>query len=264
MSIFLDDDLIPNIRLIIYRKCTPSWSMLENTLEGINLTYLVQGEARYTVDGQTIDLAQGNLLVLPKGSIRRAITFQDRLMHCFSADFVLKNCKNKEQALPLPVISHPGCHDDIIRLFHELSFSWLEKLPGYQIKCNGLFLQILHRFMELLIFKTELYTGDVRITKVIRYIARHYSERLTVKMMAQMVGLNPTYFGVLFNQTLGIGFNQYLTQTRIKNAEIMLASGEYKVGNVAEACGFTDVSHFYKQFKFIKGFPPSYCLPKKF
>jgi transcriptional regulator GlxA family with amidase domain len=44
----------------------------------------------------------------------------------------------------------------------------------------------------------------------------------------------------------------------------MLSSGEYKVGDIAEACGFTDTSHFYKQFKLVKGFPPSHNLPKKF
>jgi len=53
-------------------------------------------------------------------------------------------------------------------------------------------------------------------------------------------------------------------QIRIRNAADMLASGEYKVSDIAEACGFTDVSHFYKQFKLIKGFPPSHSLPKKF
>jgi AraC-like DNA-binding protein len=50
----------------------------------------------------------------------------------------------------------------------------------------------------------------------------------------------------------------------VTNAEHMLSSGEYKVVDVADACGFTDVSHFYKQFKQLKGFPPSHCMPKKF
>ncbi|MCL2600862.1 MAG: AraC family transcriptional regulator, partial [Treponema sp.] len=132
------------------------------------------------------------------------------------------------------------------------------------IKCKGLFLQILYRFLELLVYKDRSFAGDFRITKVIRYIAQNYSERLTVKSMADMVSLNPTYFGDLFQRTAGMSFNRYLIQLRVKNAEEMLLSGEYKVGDVAEACGFTDTSHFYKQFKHLKGFPPSQCLPKSF
>jgi len=145
-----------------------------------------------------------------------------------------------------------------------LSFAWLNKQPGYIIKSRGLFLQILHRFLELIIFKIDSSAGDSRITRAIRYVAAHYSERISVKMMAEMSGLNPTYFGFLFRQETGISFNRYLKQVRVQNAADMLASGEYKVSDIAEACGFTDVSHFYKQFKLIKGFPPSYSMPKKF
>ena len=264
MSITVDEEIIPDIQHIIFRKCTPAWEIPEHEMGSCNLTYLIQGEAKYTINGETIDVEQGSLLVLPRGSVRRGITFPERLMHCFSVDFHLRNTKNQELPPPFPLISAPGRHEDIIHLFHELSFSWLDRQPGYIIKCNGLFLQIIHRFLELVIYKTDSYTGDFRITKVIRFMAAHYSEHITVKMMAEMVGLNPTYFGVLFRQTMGMSFNRYLIQTRVKNAENILITGEYKVGDVAEACGFTDVSHFYKQFKLIKGFPPSHSLPKKF
>ena len=258
------ENYIPEIRYIIHRKCTPTWKMNENTLEGMNLTYIVHGEANYTVDNRMVNVAQGNLMVLPKGCVRKAITCPDRPMQCFSVDFIMKNTQNQELPPPFPFLSEPGHHEDIIHLFHELSFTWLDKQPSYAIKCNGLFLLILHRFMELVIHKADSYAGDSRINKVIRHIATHYSEHITAREMAELVHLNPTYFGLLFRQTMGVSFNQYLIQIRIRNAENMLSSGEYTVGNVAEACGFTDMSHFYKQFKLIKGFPPSHSLPKKF
>jgi AraC-like DNA-binding protein len=259
-----NDDMLPFIGYIIFRKCAPSWEMAENTLGGINLTYVIQGAARYTVDGKTIDLKEGDLLVLPEGSVRRAITFPDRLMQCFSVDFKLKTINNMELPPPLPVKSHPGRHEDIIHLFHELSFTHANKQPGYNIRSNGLFLQILHRFMEIIIYKTSSYTGDHRISKVTGFIKAHYSEHITIKMMADLVHLNPAYFGILFRRTVGKSFNQYLLNTRVTHAEYMLNSGEYKVIDVAEQCGFTDISHFNKQFKMLKGFPPSHCMPKKF
>jgi YesN/AraC family two-component response regulator len=179
-------------------------------------------------------------------------------------DFDLHNAQNKNVTLPFPISSQPGRHEDIIRVFHDLSFSWLNKQPGHNIKARGLLLQIIHRFLELVVFKSDSSSGDSRIIRVIRYMSAHYSERITVRMMAEMVSLNPTYLGLLFRRETGISFNRYLMQVRIKNAENMLAGGEYKVGNIAEACGFTDMSHFHKQFKLIRGFPPSYSLPKKF
>jgi len=264
MAVIIDDDMIPSIRYAVFRKCTPSWIMPENTPDCASLTYVIEGAARYTVDAETIDMEKGDLLVLPKGSVRNAVTFNDRPMHCFSVDFVLKNSRNAELPPPLPVKTSIGRHENLIRLFHELSFSWEGKQPGYIIKTRGIFLQILHRLLEITVYKTGPYTGDYRISKVINYIAANYQERVTVKTMADMVSLNPTYLGALFKQTMGMSLNRYLLQIRVTNAEHMLNSGEYKVGDVAGACGFTDISHFYKQFKQIKGYPPSQCMPKKF
>ncbi|WP_461255862.1 AraC family transcriptional regulator [Treponema sp. R80B11-R83G3] len=264
MSVLINDDMHPFIGYIIFRRCTPSWEMEENTLGGINLTYIIQGAACYTVDGEEIELQQGDLLVLPEGCVRKAITFPDRLMQCFSVDFKLKTIGNQELPPPLPSKSHPGCHEDIIHLFHELFSAYVNKQPGYNIKSNGLFLQILYRFLEIVVYKTSLYTGDHRISKVTSYINMHYSEHITIKMMAEMVRLHPTYFGVLFRQTMGKSFNQYLLQTRVKHAEYMLKLGKYKVNDVSESCGFSDISHFNKQFKQIMGFPPSHCIPGKF
>jgi AraC-like DNA-binding protein len=264
MDAKIEEDMIPDIQFVIFRKCTPMWEMPKQKTGAFNLTYVVQGEARYVINGEPVELTQGSLLVLPENYVRSGITFPDRLMHCFSVDFHLRKINNRDVALPFPICSRPGRHEDILHMFHDLSFSWLNKHSGYIIKCRGLFLQIIHRFLELVVFKDDSNSGDSRVTKVIRYMAAHYSERITVKMMAGMVGLNPTYFGLLFKQVMKTSFNQYLIQLRVRNAELMLAGGEYKVSDIAGVCGFTDMSHFYKQYKMIRGFPPSHSMPKKF
>ena len=264
MSASFDEDMILDIHHVVYRKCTPVWVMPENKLESINMTYLVQGEARYTVGKEVINVKQGDLLVFPKDSSRKAVTFPDRLMHCFSVDFTLRNGAGEDMLSPFPLQSAPGLHRNLMLWFHDLSFSWMDKHPGYTLKSKGLFLQIFHRFLETLVYKDRALAGDFRITKVLRLIAKNYSERITAKSMADLAGLSPTYFGDMFKKVTGMSFNRYLISVRIKNAEEMLLSGEYSVADVAEACGFTDPSHFYKQFKHLKGFPPSNCIPKSF
>jgi transcriptional regulator GlxA family with amidase domain len=131
------------------------------------------------------------------------------------------------------------------------------------IKSRGLFLQIIHRFMEQVVYRENSSFGDYRIAKTVRYIEDHYSERITVKMMAKIAGLNPTYFGLLFQKEMGVTFNRWLMQTRVKKAEDMLALGNKKLGDIAYACGFTDASHFNKQFKLAKGYSPSQSLSRK-
>ncbi|MDR2741306.1 MAG: AraC family transcriptional regulator [Treponema sp.] len=151
----------------------------------------------------------------------------------------------------------------LIRLLHELSNTWLDRQPGNEIKLRGLFLLILHRFFELIVYNKDSSAMDFRVAKIIRYLASHYSEKISVKKMADMVKLNTHYFGALFKQETGLSLNRYVILIRVRKAENLLSSGEYKVGDVAEVCGFTDVTHFYRQFKGIMGYPPSSCIPKR-
>jgi YesN/AraC family two-component response regulator len=184
-------------------------------------------------------------------------------MTCFAMNFRLTTMTGEEARLPFPLISHIGQRKDIVRLFHELSFTWLDRQPGYLIKSHALFMLILHRLYELIVYKIDSEAGDFRVKKVMRYIAQHYMERISVKKMAAMIGLTPVYCGALFKQESGLSMNEYQVRTRIRNAENMLRSGEYKVNEAAEHCGYCDVYHFYKQFKAVMGMAPSACIPKR-
>jgi AraC-like DNA-binding protein len=252
----------PDIDYLVFRKCTPVWMIKESSFPFWDLTYVTTGSARYTIDGETYILSPGDLLCMPPKHIRAATTFPDKLMNCFAVNFNLRNAKGARARLPFPLISHIGLHDDLIHLFHELVFFWLDRPPLYPIKCRGIFLLILHRIFEL-IHNADMSSSDPRIKKVMYHIASHYMEKISVKQMAEILGLNVVYFGALFKQETGISMNRYLIKTRIRNAENMLRSGDYNVGEVAERCGYNDIYHFYKHFKGIYGIPPSDCIPKK-
>jgi AraC-like DNA-binding protein len=231
--------------------------MPEQLLPICDITYLIAGNARYTINGTDHELGEGDLLCLPANTVRAAITYPDRLMHCFSVNFFLRNMSGKSASLPFPVVSHIGNRGDMVHLFQELDFTWLDKQPGYTIKARGLLLLILHRLFEILLYNRDFSTEDNRIKKIIYYIANHYYEKITVQKMAEMVGLNAVYLGALFKQETGISINQYVTKIRINNAESMLKSGEYTVEETGEQCGFSDHFYFYKQFQTLLGFSPS-------
>jgi YesN/AraC family two-component response regulator len=161
------------------------------------------------------------------------------------------------------MVNHIGLRDDIIQLFHDLNYTWTDRQPGYTIKSRGLLLMILHRFLELTVYNNEATVKDHRIENVIRYITQHYSERLTVEKLASMVNLNAAYFGTLFSREIGTSVNHYIARIRIRNAENILRSGVYRVTDVAEQCGYSDMYHFYKHFKALTGLPPSKFIPRK-
>jgi AraC-like DNA-binding protein len=258
-----EQDIIPSIWYLVFRKCASNWRMDKQVFPARDITYLTEGSARYIINGHAYELGAGDLLCLPPNSVREGLTWPDRLMNCFSVNFELTAIDGAPASLPFPIVSHIGLRKDLINLFNELTFTWIDRQPGYVIKTRALFMLILHRLFELLVYNVDSSAGDFRVKKVIRHIARHYAEKLTVRQMAAMTGLNPVYFGALFKRETGLSMEQYLIRTRVRNAENLLRSGEYTVASIAEHCGYTDVFHFSKQFKALTGLPPSQYIPKK-
>ncbi|MDR2702472.1 MAG: AraC family transcriptional regulator [Spirochaetaceae bacterium] len=257
------EDYVPKIFYNVFRKCQPEWWLRPHFVEHNEITYIINGKARYTLDGIDYELSQGDLLCLTEGVKRTAITYPNSLMQCFSVNFYSLYPESVCPPPVFPLVNHIGIRRDLIDMFKELTVCWSNQRQGYIMRTRALLMLILNHLSEILIYKIDKMTGDYRINKTIRTMAMHYSDKITVKGLAEQVHLDEAYFGHLFKKETGITVHQYLRQVRVRNAESMLQSGSYKVHEVAELCGFSDVFHFYKLFKEIRGFPPSKCMSKK-
>lgn len=255
------DDYIAELGYYSHRISTPSWQIIQAPLQAIDLTYIVGGRAEYLVNGVPHMVKTGDLIYIPKGSMRSAVTFEDDLMEGYCLNFQLKNLQGQDVELPFPRISNIGIQQDIISLCNDLNNDYYRREPGYRMKLRGWLQFILHRYIELIVFKSNMNTFDDRIEKVLRYITKHYSEDLSIQELSKKFGLSQSYFGTLFTQTTSMSFRQYLMKVRLNVAEDMLLSGEYSVSAVAEACGFTDVFYFSKAFKTSRGISPSAIIP---
>jgi len=264
------DEFIPKIIYHVFRKCNPDWNIRNHYVTDHDLTYIIKGKARYTVNGTEYEVGSGDLVYLNAGDLKNAITYPRNLMQCFGINFVSKHHATGKNADELsdnklilfPSVSHIGLRQDVIDQFRELTISWNEQKQGYIMKTRALLMLILNRLAEIIVHDKDYASDDYRINKIINHISMHYSEKLTVKALAAKVNLDEDYFGHLFKRKTGTTVLKYINKIRIRNAENMLQSGNFKIYEVAEQCGFSDVYHFYKAFKSLRGFPPSRCIPR--
>ena len=259
----INDDFVPKISYHVYRKCRPDWRLSPHLVDNNDLTYIIGGKARYKINGKAYDFCTGDVLFLNDRDEKEAFTYPQDLMRCFSINFSNLNPSSKSKPPDFPMFSAIGLRQDVIDMFKELTISWSNQQSGYIMKTRALLMMILHRLSEILILNIDSDSGDFRISKTTRTIAMHYSDKLTVKGLAEKVQLDEAYFGHLFKQKMGMTVHQYIMQIRVRNAENMLQTGSHKVHEIAEHCGFSDVVHFYKTFKSLRGFPPSRCIPKR-
>ncbi|HJD46804.1 MAG TPA: response regulator [Candidatus Mediterraneibacter norfolkensis] len=88
-----------------------------------------------------------------------------------------------------------------------------------------------------------------------KYIDKHYSEGISLDLLAEQVHMNPTYLSVAFKKAEGLTYSSYLTQVRLRHATELLEKGE-KAKDVCEKVGYLDYRYFNKQFKKYYGMTP--------
>lgn len=249
-------ELIPTIEYFIERKCAPSWNIRNEHIPYHDLTYVISGKSTYFIDDVPYHLKQGDMIYLPKGSLRHAVTAQDHPMHCYAFNFnVLLNNEAFDQ-LPLPSTFSINSDSELMRLFKDYARLWLEKRSGFLLKARAFLILILHRLIYNHTSGSDPLM-DPRIHKVKEYILSHYNMKIDIEHLSNMVDLNPVYFGSLFHKHNQCTVKEYINTIRINNAENLLLNGGNSVSEAAEICGFNDIFYFSRVFKTIKGFPPS-------
>lgn len=90
-----------------------------------------------------------------------------------------------------------------------------------------------------------------------RLISTKYDQGLTVKSVASELDVSESYIMHVLKDNLGKTFNEILTSYRIGIAKRLLMSGSYRINEVADMVGYSDVKYFSHVFKKIVGVTPS-------
>lgn len=92
---------------------------------------------------------------------------------------------------------------------------------------------------------------------ILNYIQHNYQENLKLGMIAELFGYNSSYLGKVFSKTTGQNFNSYVDMVRIENSKKLLTEQAYKVYEIAQRVGYTNVDYFHKKFKKYVGMSPA-------
>lgn len=91
----------------------------------------------------------------------------------------------------------------------------------------------------------------------IDYIRENLENKLTLKEVADVACLSPAYFSYIFKKYNGISLWEYISIKRVERAVEMLKNEKMTKLEIAERCGFSSASNFYKAFTAVTGKKPS-------
>jgi len=86
------------------------------------------------------------------------------------------------------------------------------------------------------------------VNKSIDFMELHYSEKITLEMLAAEGCFSAWHFHRIFKGIVGENPQEYLSRVRLEKA-VMLMNQKYSITEIALAAGFSSSSHFSQTFK---------------
>ncbi len=113
-----------------------------------------------------------------------------------------------------------------------------------------------------MIHKTNLYPKSITIC--LDYIYDNLHTRISLKDLAEITKLSPTYLSKLFRKEVGLTVSGYIAKKRIEAAENMLKYSDYSCLEISNYLCFSSESHFIQVFRKHTGYTPKRYREKFF
>ena len=94
------------------------------------------------------------------------------------------------------------------------------------------------------------------IHEALEFIEHNFQNNISVEDMADVCGLNRSYFGKIFKEALGVPPQEFLLKYRMVKATELLKLTKLSVGDISSAVGYDNQLHFSRAFKSIYGVSP--------
>lgn len=117
-------------------------------------------------------------------------------------------------------------------------------------------MRIYHLFEYLLAPEKQLYENENPIENAIRYIRSHMTETITLESLAKETNLSVYYFAHCFKEQTGFSPMDFVINTRLNQAKILLARTSKSIEEIACEVGYSSAGSLINIFVKKEGMPP--------
>ena len=232
------------------------------------LIYVNGGSLAVSVGTEVVDAEEGDFIYVPptlvfsvetvsgRGSIR-AMVFEKALveenMGSFDGEifymFFVQSCSRIVRFRK----DHP-IYESLLFSMREAYEEYISKDVCYLLPVRAhIYLSVCAILRDYAGQRSELdkliYHNVIRLRPVIEYITEHYSEKIYIETLADMVALSPDYFTKMFKDSIGKTPIDYINGVRVNHSLRLLSMTDTPINEIADQLGFSGPNYFHKIFK---------------
>ncbi len=102
----------------------------------------------------------------------------------------------------------------------------------------------------------SIFPSSPKLGEVFHFIDANYHQPITLKDVAQAVRYSPAYLTDLVRHQTGKTVNRWIVERRMAEACSLLRETDRSVDAIAEAVGYQNAGHFFRQFRQYHGTTP--------
>ena len=232
-------------------KLEPHLLHIPHFHESIELICIKKGSTIAHIGSQTKTLSEGDICItnpnIPHYYTNSSMEIQAFVL-VLGKNYVLQLLQRYSDSQLKPFMTTTIKNEPIISMIEQ----WFEE-PNkhYLLNCsyvNKLFFYIKNNYG----FEKSKKENKTHINNytIIEYIRNNIANNITLKSMATYFGYTKEYFSKIFNESIGIHFNDYLSITRLQYTLSQIQKNPSKKhSEIILSCGYNNLVTFYRQYK---------------
>lgn len=227
--------------------------------EEIEIVYVLTGSTDITCENSCFTASKGDICIFMPGEIHSFSSPDPNRLYIIKLQY--KNSMEQTDFSTLRMEHNllnksSKLRDLLTKLILQLAEETQTKRSGYGYMANSISQQILCGLIRSgQLIKIPAETKKKRLfyvtllEKVNTYIADHYTEPVSLTVIAAHCHLSEYYFSHVFKEATKSTFYNYLTAYRLDKAATLLLYSDKKITDIALECGFSNTRAFNRAFK---------------
>ena len=233
----------------------------------IEIHYIVKGNGSFFIDDNEYNVSQGDIVYIGSKLIHSGKSVNnDLLAVCYIIDSSYLLSLNSDNLTDRFIsellntkISKPVIHTSdmgynyIKQVLNNIDYCAEQKSIIHQLEIKKYLYDFFIQLYKNNYFVLNSTTDSIRCTpiikKSIRYIQNNMASKLSIDEIASHVGLSTSYFMKMFKQNTKMTCVEYIKSLRLDKATSLLLETNDNILEIAQNCGYSNLSLFNRDFK---------------
>ena len=243
------------------------------------MSYLAKGSCTQLIGGSEIHTEVGDFVILAPGvshyiqilddesivlsiGIRKS-TFQNAFFGLFTDQDILSSFfsrtlsdQSSSQYLMFQTGNDGAVKDLLYQMYFECSHPVAYSRQSLNNKMSEVLIYLLRYHENHVVIGSDTLRANAQLLPILQYIQYHYPT-VTLQELSRLFHYHPTYIGKAIKEETGRTFNDLRQDLRLRRAAELLTQTDTPLQQIAMDLGYSDVSHFYRNFRSRYGMTPN-------